>query len=108
RMRLAAEYRNATLFCLPSRQEGFGIVLLEAMAAGLPVVAARAAAIPEVVPEPLCGCLFEPGNEADLAHTLDALLGDATVRRDQSATARRHAARFDAPLVAAQFLHALG
>jgi glycosyltransferase involved in cell wall biosynthesis len=46
---LAEEYNRAHVFCLPSVQEGFGIVFLEAMAAGKPIVAARAAAVAEVV-----------------------------------------------------------
>jgi glycosyltransferase involved in cell wall biosynthesis len=58
--RLAAEYKSSDIFCLPSVQEGFGIVFLEAMAAGLPVVACRAAAIPEVVPDWECGLLVPP------------------------------------------------
>jgi len=107
RSRLAEEYRNADVFCLPSRQEGFGIVLLEAMAAGLPIVAARAAAVPEVVPEPACGCLFTPGDAAELARLLDLLVGDAALRSDQGASGQRRAAAFAAPLVAAQFLRAL-
>ena len=58
--RLAGEYRRADVFCLPSRQEAFGIVFLEAMAAGLSIVAARAAAVPEVVPDGDCGILVRP------------------------------------------------
>jgi glycosyltransferase involved in cell wall biosynthesis len=67
-------YRQADVFCLPSVQEGFGIVFLEAMAAGLPIVAARAAAVPEVVPDMRAGLLVAPGDTAALAATLITLL----------------------------------
>ena len=73
---LAREYRDCAVFCLPSRQEGFGIVFLEAMAAGRPVVACRAAAIPEVVPDGAAGLLAPPGDPAALAEALIALLTD--------------------------------
>jgi glycosyltransferase involved in cell wall biosynthesis len=106
--RLAAEYRSAEVFCLPSLQEGFGIVFLEAMAAGLPVVACRAAAVPEVVPDGECGMLVPPGDVPALASALDRLLGDEAERRRLGAAGRRHVSRYDAPIVAVEFLEAIG
>ncbi|MGA7240260.1 MAG: glycosyltransferase, partial [Bryobacteraceae bacterium] len=64
RAQLAEEYNRAHAFCLPSAQEGFGIVLLEAMAAGKPIVGARSAAIPEVAPHAV---LVEPESAEALA-----------------------------------------
>jgi glycosyltransferase involved in cell wall biosynthesis len=105
--RLVEEYRNADLFCLPSLQEGFGIVFLEAMAAGLPIVACRTAAVPEVVPDGECGMLVPPRDEPALAIALERLLGDEGERKRLGAAGRRRAARYDAPLVARQFLEAI-
>jgi glycosyltransferase involved in cell wall biosynthesis len=105
---LAQEYRNADVFCLPSRQEGFGIVLLEAMAAGLPVVAARAAAIPEVILDGQCGLLVEPGDAVGFAAALDLLLTKPAMRQRLGQAGIARAARYDAPLVARQFLAAIG
>ena len=98
---LAVEYNRADLFCLPSVQEGFGIVFLEAMAARKPIVAVRAAAIPEVVE---AGVLVEPDNAEALAEGLASLhankgLGDSLAERGASIVAR-----YDAPLVARRFL----
>ncbi|MEE8561276.1 MAG: glycosyltransferase family 4 protein, partial [Gemmatimonadota bacterium] len=75
-----AEYRRADVFCLPSLQEGFGIVFLEAMAAGLPIVALRTAAIPEVVPDGETGLLVNPDRPEALREALIRLLRDHGLR----------------------------
>lgn len=105
---LVHEYRSADAFCLPSRQEGFGIVLLEAMASGLPVVASRATAIPEVVPDGECGVLVKPGDADGFAVALQGLLNDPSARRRLGEAGQRRALQYDAPLVAEQFLAAIG
>jgi len=105
---LAQEYRSADIFCLPSTQEGFGIVFLEAMAAGLPVVACEAAAIPEVVPDWECGILVPPLDVPSLSFALGRLAGDEAERRRLGAAGRLRVARYDAPIVAGQFLEAIG
>lgn len=73
---LHEEYANADVLCLPSVQEGFGIVFLEAMAASIPIVACRAAAIPEVVRDGETGLLTAPRDPAGLAAAVRALLDD--------------------------------
>jgi glycosyltransferase involved in cell wall biosynthesis len=96
RAQLAAEYNRCDIFCLPSVQEGFGIVLLEAMAAGKPIVAARAGAIPEVAPH---AAHVEPDNPEALASALSA----AT----PAPTPADWIVQFDAPRVARLFLDAV-
>jgi len=104
RAQLAAEYKRSDLFCLPSVQEGFGIVLLEAMAAGKPIVASRAAAIPEVVPH---GMLVEPENPEALAAAIEKLRDSPDTGDMLARAGTTWVARFDAPLVARQFLDAI-
>ncbi|MBS1854302.1 MAG: glycosyltransferase [Acidobacteria bacterium] len=99
RAELAAEYNRCHAFSMPSVQEGFGIVLLEAMAAGKPIVAARAAAIPEVAP---FARLVDPDDPDALA----AALLDEYRQAGDRAQGLEWVGRFDAPLVAARFVAA--
>jgi glycosyltransferase involved in cell wall biosynthesis len=69
-------YCRASIFCLPTRLEPFGIVFLEAFAHKLPVVATRIGAIPDFVIPGESGYLVEPGEIDGLAQALNQLLGD--------------------------------
>jgi glycosyltransferase involved in cell wall biosynthesis len=104
RSTLAEEYNRCTLFCLPSVQEGFGIVLLEAMAAGKPIVASRAGAIPETAPTAV---LVRPDDPGALAEGLESLYRSTTVRAALSQAGSEWVQRFDAPLVAERLLDAV-
>ena len=106
--RIAAAYRAADLFVLPSFHEGYGMAFAEAIAAGLPVVGARAGAVPSTVP-PRAGVLVRPGDPASLARALRPLVASRAARArlargarlhgrslpDWSAQARRFAAAID-------------
>ena len=107
RERLAEEYANADCFCLPSVQEGFGIVFLEAMAAGLPVVACRAAAVPEVVLDGQTGVLVPPRDPEALARALADLLRRPERARELGEAGRRRAAELTPTLIAERFLDAV-
>jgi glycosyltransferase involved in cell wall biosynthesis len=104
RAELLAEYNRADVFCLPSVQEGFGIVLLEAMAAAKPIVASRAAAIPEVAPHAV---LVEPDSPEALAAGIERLYGSLETRASLGAAGARWVEQFDAPRVARRFLEAV-
>jgi glycosyltransferase involved in cell wall biosynthesis len=69
-------YRSASVFCLPTLNEPFGLVFLEAASFGLPVVATRIGAIPEIVVDGKSGYLVEPQNAGELAARLGDLLRD--------------------------------
>jgi glycosyltransferase involved in cell wall biosynthesis len=98
---LAEEYNRADVFCLPSVQEGFGIVFLEAMAAGKPIVAARSAAVPEVVGD---GILVEPDDPEALANGIARLYRDPHLRNSLGTAGVRNVEQFEIERVAARFV----
>ncbi|MBU43870.1 MAG: hypothetical protein CMN76_11670 [Spirochaetaceae bacterium] len=74
--------REAVALVLPSRaQESFGLVLVEAMALGVPIIASSAGGIPEVFQSGVQGFLFEPGDSESLSIHMQALLADKGLRR---------------------------
>ncbi|ETX27781.1 glycosyltransferase [Roseivivax isoporae] len=94
---------HADLFVLPSFAEGVPVVLMEAMAAGLPVVTTRIAGVPELVEDGVSGLLVAPGDAGRLADALARLLADPGERARMGAAGRaRVAAEHDAAIEAAR------
>lgn len=93
-------YRQADVFVHPTREDCFPLVILEAMSAGLPVVASEEGGIPDEVEDGVTGFLFRKGDVAGLAHCLERLLIDASTRRRMGAAGRE---RFDRLFIKACF-----
>jgi glycosyltransferase involved in cell wall biosynthesis len=84
-----AYYDRASAFCLPTRREAYGIAIIEALAHGLPVVATRVGALPELVSEGETGYLVEVGDVDELTSRLTALLDDPEACRRLGLAASR-------------------
>ncbi len=91
---VGAYYDRASVFCLPTRREAYGIAFLEALAHGLPVVATRVGALPELVSEGETGYLVEVGDVDALTSRLTALLDDPEACRRFGLAARRIGASY--------------
>lgn len=87
---LASAYASSDVFVMPSRTETLGLVVLEAMASGLPVVAARAGGIPEMIQHEVTGYLVETESEA--INWVGALLGSQDLRQTMGQNAQAEAA----------------
>ncbi|HEX8271971.1 MAG TPA: glycosyltransferase [Longimicrobiaceae bacterium] len=100
-------FSGALALLMPSRLEGLPMVPAEAMAAGVPVVAASVGAVPEVVDPPRGGILVPPDDPAALAAAALRLLDDPAARAATSASARVSAERFSWDSVAERHLEFL-
>ena len=85
---LAAAFASADLFVFPSTTETLGIVMIEGLASGLPVVATRSGAAHEVVSEGENGLLYEPGSDEELVAAVRHILEDDALRGALSQRAR--------------------
>lgn len=94
--------RKARVTVIGSRFEVFGMVAVEALAFGCPLVAARAGALPEIVSHEENGLLFENGNASDLANWLETMLDHPELSAKLGARGARDAARRFAPTVVAR------
>ncbi|CAM3171153.1 glycosyltransferase family 4 protein [Prescottella defluvii] len=101
----ASALRSVDVYCAPNLGgESFGIVLVEAMAAGAPVVASELDAFRRVLRDGTAGLLVPVGDSAALAAALDGVLGDDDRRRALAAAASVVVAEYDWPVVAEQIL----
>ena len=94
---LADWYARASIFAFPSLDEGFGMPALEAMAAGIPVIAGNRSALPEICRDKSgrdLAILVDPENNNDLPGAIELLTGNEHIRARMIPPARAHAAEF--------------
>ena len=102
---LASIYRNAELFVFPSIYEGFGFPLLEAMAYGIPSIAARSSSLPEIGGD--AALYFEPREARELEAQMERVLTDAALRTQLSTAGIARAEQFRWDVAASQTLAVL-
>ncbi len=104
-------YASSDLFAAPSVTakggdvEGFGLVILEAMASGLPVVASRSGGITDIIRDGENGLLAPERDEKQLAAHINRLIRDPALRRTLSQASLETAARFDYSVIAEKYCH---
>jgi glycosyltransferase involved in cell wall biosynthesis len=87
--RIQDHYRRADAFCLPSLGEGIPVVLMEALASGLPAVASNTMGIPELIEDGVTGLLVPAGRPDELAAAVERLAADPALRRALGERGRR-------------------
>ncbi|HEX9456315.1 MAG TPA: glycosyltransferase, partial [Candidatus Acidoferrum sp.] len=90
---IAACYQACEIFALPSRGEGFGLVYLEAMACGKPVIGGAHGGAPEVIEDGKTGYLVQHGDAGQLATSLETLLADPALAQQMGARGRERVER---------------
>jgi phosphatidylinositol alpha 1,6-mannosyltransferase len=100
---LAPLYRLADVFAIPSEADLQSLTTMEAMGCGLPVVAADAFALPELVHHEANGFLFSPGDSGEMAHYIDILVENEALRRHMGAASLEIIARHDRSRVLIQW-----
>jgi glycosyltransferase involved in cell wall biosynthesis len=101
---MPATFKALDVFVLSSRHEGFGRVVAEAMAAGVPVIVTREGALPELVAEGTQGFCATAADTQDFGAKMGRLIDDPSLRAAMGAAAQRRAAAFDAPACATRVL----
>jgi glycosyltransferase involved in cell wall biosynthesis len=95
---LLSLFHRANIFALPTLGETYGLAILEAMAVGLPVIATRVGAIPEIVVDGETGLLIPPNSPDALREAIRVLANDSTRRRAMGVAGRRRVEKyFDGP-----------
>lgn len=95
---LSQAYASGDVFVMPSESETLGLVVLEAMSSGVPVVAARAGGIPDIIPadqEDRTSFLFKPGDVDDCLSKLEPLLHSQELRETIGKAARQEMEKYD-------------
>jgi len=96
---LASAYASGDIFLFPSSTETLGLVLLEAMAAGCPVIGANKGGIPDIINDGINGCLYDPDEEDNgkrsLIEATKKILADTHTKKAMSEAARKEAERWD-------------
>ncbi|MBW3632249.1 MAG: glycosyltransferase, partial [Chloroflexi bacterium] len=106
--RLPLFYSAADVVAVPSRYESFGLVAVEALACGTPVVASRVGGLRFTIEEGTTGFLVKPQSPEALATAIETIVSDESLRIGMSGASRPSVERYDWPNVANQVMHVYG